>query len=365
MSAVDQIPVHWWTRRWWESLPAAYQSADAAQQAPRLLYQVGFNSDPTFTEGFDGWDVTKLDVPDGYIGLSFERPFFAVQRGQELYFQTWWDADEEGAEVALRLVDATGAVLAVETETGIGRGPGTLKVTAPNPQRAPITARLSFITPVGDRGLLFELKAVSIGHGLVSYEALPGVAATTAFPLLRYMDGAGRIAGEVRDLVDALWSGEFMDPATTPASSLRWLAQLLGVGEGMRELTDAEVRQFLVDLAEQGRPATGTRSHIGNTVKQFLNGDRRVAVVPSKSRPHSLILILREDEVPNADLPALIAKVRATGVIPAGHELTASTAVPTWDQWEAAAGVTWDDREDAARTWSEADSLGVNIEEGV
>lgn len=363
---LTEIGVHPWTIDWWRSLPSAYQTADAAQRSPRLLYQVGFNADPTFTDGLDGWEVTAIPAPAGQVGLAFERPFFAFTPGAPMYYQVWYDSDWEGAVLNLKLTDSTGAVIASGSKAGIPKGLGNFTVIADGgATHDPVTAHLSFTVPLGDEGLLFSLKAVSLSHESLSYDGLPGVNATTNYPLLRYMEGIGRIAGEVRDLVDSLWGGQFMNPPTTPGSALPWLAQILGVDENARMMSEPNLRQYLVDLMDQGQTATGTRSHIANTAKQFLTGERRVSVVPSKSRQHSIILVVREDEVPGADLAALVAKVRSTGVMPAGHELTVSTAVPTWDEWTAAAGATWNERESAARTWSEADSLGVNIEEGV
>ncbi len=206
------------------------------------------------------------------------------------------------------------------------------------------------------------------------WRTLPGAyraadAAQQTYPLLRYLDGAGRIAGEVRDVSDSLWSGEFMDPTNTPDEALRWVAQLMGVDATTRSGPVADLRAYLVDLAANGRPASGTRRDISNAARRFLTGDKQVSTVPSSTVLNRLVLLVRADEVPGADvnltnaLNALIAQVRATGVIPAGHELTAQAVNPTWDQYEAAAGSTWTTREAAARTWSEADSLGVVITE--
>ncbi|WNN95983.1 minor tail protein [Arthrobacter phage Hirko] len=204
------------------------------------------------------------------------------------------------------------------------------------------------------------------------WQTLPGAyraadAAQGTYPLLRYMEGAGRIAGEVRGISDDLWGGEFLQPANTPDSALRWVAQLMGVPSTVRNQPAADLRAYLVDLTVNGRPASGTRGDVANAARRYLTGAKQVSVVPSSTSPYRIVLLVRADEVPGADvnltnaLNALIASVRATGVMPAGHELAAQAVNPTWDSWTAAAGATWDTREGAARTWTDADSLGVTI----
>ncbi|QDK01912.1 hydrolase [Arthrobacter phage Vibaki] len=203
------------------------------------------------------------------------------------------------------------------------------------------------------------------------WKTLPGAyrAADVAqgYPLLRYMEGAGRVAGEVRALSDDMWGETFMNPATTPDTALRWVAQLMGVPAKIRDQPTADLRAYLVDLALNGRPASGTRGDLANAARRYLTGAKQVSVIPSPTSPHRIVLLVRADEVPGADvnltnaLNTLVANVRSTGVMPAGHELAAQAANPTWDSWEAAAGATWDTREAAARTWTEADSLGVVI----
>jgi len=203
---------------------------------------------------------------------------------------------------------------------------------------------------------------------------LPGAyraadAAQVTYPLLRYLDGAGRIAGEVREVSDGLWAGEILNPRTAPDVALRWLAQMLGASATTRNKTAADLRAYLVDMVDNGRAASGTRRDISNAARLYLTGEKQVSAVPSSTTPFRVVLLVRADEVPGADvnvataLAALVANVRAAGVMPAGHELAAQAVNPTWDTWTAAAGATWDTREAAARTWTESDSLGVVITE--
>ncbi|QKY79797.1 minor tail protein [Arthrobacter phage Bumble] len=183
------------------------------------------------------------------------------------------------------------------------------------------------------------------------------------YPLLKWMEGIGSVAGEVREISDALWDGVYTDPGRVPdGAPLRWLAQMLGAPAAQRTKTDLELRQYLIDLVGTGRAAVGTRRAVYEVSKYFLTGDRQVNVVPSATTPHRIVLLVRADEVPGGDLAALAAKVKASGAVPAGHDVLAQAVVSTWDSWSSAAGVSWDEREARVVTWNESDSLGVVIE---
>lgn len=367
--SIEAVPVHEWTKRWWETLPAAYRAADAVQEAPGLLYQVGFNSEPLFITGLDGWAVTPVEQAPDFVTLKFTRVFNGADLAQAVVFQAWWTADAPGSTLSLNLKDGVGRDLGTHDFVDLPVGDGDDTLTSALAAALPITATLIFGSPIGDGGLLFKIRGVNVGHRAVEFEALPGNVISSKYPLLRFMEGIGQTAGQVRDISDGLWGGEFLEPTNTPDSSLRWVAQMMGVSKTTRDLPVADLRAYLVDLAENGRPASGTRRDISNAARQFLTGTKSTVMVPHPSRLHALVMIVREDELPGADvdLPAALATlvngVRASGVVPAGHELVAQTAAPTWDQWETAAGATWTTREAAARNWTEADSLGVTIEE--
>lgn len=93
----------------------------------------------------------------------------------------------------------------------------------------------------------------------------------------------------------------------------------------------------------------------------------RAAVVTAREaeafkRAHTIVIIVRPDEVPDGDLAAFAANLRNVGVVPAGHDLVIVTAAATWDQYEAAmsaAGGTWDDYERVTATWQDQDALGL------
>jgi len=366
---LESVPVHPWTRAWWGTLPAAYKAADAVQEAPGLLYQVGFNGDPTFGNGLDGWDVEPVEQTNDYITLKFSRVFFGADFTKAVVFQAWWTADAPGASLILELTDAAGVQLGRFDDAGLPEGDGDYTLTALMEATDPITATLTFGSPIDDGGLLFNIRGVNVGQRAVTFEGLPGNAFSANYPLMRYMEGIGQIAGQLRDVSDGLWDGEFLDPRNTPDAALRWVAQLMGISETIRNQPAADLRDHLIDLADNGRPASGTRGEIGNAARRYLTGTKQVAVVPSPTVPHRLVLLVSADELPGADvnlgdaLGNLVGQVRKTGVVPAGHELKAQIATPTWDQWEAAAGATWTTRQNAARTWTEADSLGVTLTE--
>ena len=182
------------------------------------------------------------------------------------------------------------------------------------------------------------------------------------FPLLRYMDGPGQIAGGVRELSDLMWSGHFVDPETVPDYAIRWFAQMLGVPKSQRELDVDTLRIYLVDLVTQGRPAAGNRQSIVLAAKRFLSGDRQTIVQPSATAAHTILVLVRADEVPNNDTTKIVDGIRAAGVIPAGHDLQVLLAQTTWDAWESASGVSWSEYEALAATWSKSDSLGIQLE---
>lgn len=365
----ETIPVHSWTRNWWNTLPGAYRAADAVQESPALLYQVGFNAEPIFEHGIDGWTLTPLVQDPDFVQFRLTRAFYGADLAQAVMFQVWWTADAPGATISLSLSDATGADLGTHDFADLDVGDGDDTLVSLLGAATPITATLTIGAPVDDGGLLFAIRGINVGHRSVEFEALPGNVEKQAYPLLRFMEGVGQIAGQVRDLSDGLWGGEFMDPRNTPDSALRWVAQLMGVSATIRNEPAADLRAYLVDLADNGRPASGTRADIANAARRYLTGDKQTIMIPSPTKQHSIIILVKADELPGADVDApaalldLAVKVRATGVVPAGHELVALIASPTWDQWETAAGATWADLEAAARTWTDSDSLGVTITE--
>ncbi len=92
------------------------------------------------------------------------------------------------------------------------------------------------------------------------------------YPLLRFMEGPGHIAGEIRALTDSMWSGDFVQPALVPEPSMRWVAQMMGVPKAQRDMDPILLRSYLLDLIQYGYPATGSRQNIVDAAKRFLVG---------------------------------------------------------------------------------------------
>ncbi|ASR80661.1 tail protein [Arthrobacter phage Piccoletto] len=182
------------------------------------------------------------------------------------------------------------------------------------------------------------------------------------FPLLRWLNGVGALAGQMRDLSDAVWNNELTDLSKAPDEALRWLAQLLGLSESQRAVSLTDLRAALVEITAGGRPAIGTRRSIAEATKRFLTDEKQVTVLPSSITPHTIVLLVRTAEVPGGNLVTLANNVRATGVIPAGHNVIAQNAVATWDSFMAAAGVSWNEKDQKAVTWAKHDTLGVVLE---
>lgn len=182
------------------------------------------------------------------------------------------------------------------------------------------------------------------------------------YPLLRWMNGVGQLAGEMRQLSDDLWAGKFTNPATAPNSALRWLAMMLGLSSQHRQQPDDVLRERLLTLTNVGRSSAGTRAMIAESAKAFLIPGAQARVEPSSTRPHVLIMYVRAYEVPDDNLPGLAAKVNAAGFVPAGHIVECKPVISTWDSWEDAAGETWAEKEENIKTWNESDSAGVVLE---
>lgn len=189
-------------------------------------------------------------------------------------------------------------------------------------------------------------------------------AGMSATPLLRFMDGPGRVAGLMREISDQGWAGDLTNPNTAPDQAIPWLAQMLGTPTTVRNLPIAQLRTYLQDMATDGRPPMGTRQSIITAAKQFLIGEGQAIILPSgpATPAHTIIMLVRSDQVPGGNLTLLGAQIRSTGVIPAGHVLSIRMAVSEWDSWEAEAGQTWEEVENSTKSWAVADALGVQLE---
>lgn len=182
-------------------------------------------------------------------------------------------------------------------------------------------------------------------------------------PLLRYMDGVGRIAGEMREISDGLYDGSYTDPDRAPDSALPWLAFLLGMSDAQRDQRPEILRIRIRALVTAGRTRVGTRQLITESAKEFLIPGAEARVSPHPSQPHVLVLHVRSFDVIDSDFETLSARVRSAGFLPAGHGLIVNLVSTTWDQWQEVAGETWDDTEQNIPTWADSDSAGVFLED--
>lgn len=182
------------------------------------------------------------------------------------------------------------------------------------------------------------------------------------YPLLRFLDGIGHQAGQIRDQHNAMWSGEIFDPATTPDELLEWVAYLLGFTARRRAHPADVLRESIADHVGTGAHNTGTRAQIAAAVRPYLNPGARVQVLASSSARHTLIIGVIPEDVPDQDHDRLTRQIRAAGVVPAGHALLVQNIRATWDQWETAAGDTWEEKEANIVTWQDSDQAGVDLQ---
>lgn len=184
--------------------------------------------------------------------------------------------------------------------------------------------------------------------------------ASVPVPLLRLMDGPGRIAGQMRDFNTTLWNGEAVNPSTAPAALLPWLAWITGVPADARQMDDAGLRERVrVQLTGQ-QIGIGTRAHIAESARAFLAPGARVQVIGSDTNPFTLIVGVADDDMLMSS-EAMVRELRRAGVVPAGHALIVQDIRATWTQWEAAAGDTWQEKEQNIRRWEDSDTAGATL----
>lgn len=186
------------------------------------------------------------------------------------------------------------------------------------------------------------------------------------FTMLRYMEGAGSVAGQIQDLSNDWWDGKFTDPERCPPGRpLRWLARMMGVKPGG---TDDETRARVMAVAESGRAPAGSRQAIADAVRPYLTGTKQVMVQPSQTVPFLIQIFVRADEAPEpggaAGLAIVSQKVQEMGIAPAGYRVQLIAAMSTWDAWEADVEVDagWDVVEANVPRWVDSDSAGVQLE---
>lgn len=387
---------HNFTVAWWRELPEVHRLADRAQGEVLAPSWDGLNRDPRFVTGFDGWDRVNTSGESPYVAsVSFTRTFTPTPNVPVLV-RSWHTPLVQGG-VALSRVrvthtvrDYAGSVVAstravVESEQGtvdtwvtpdrFGRitvvvdvaietaGPGGFEpeiteqggvytvpgVTMTSPgvytgdDRTTVTmveaGRYQVETQrVGDatQATMDMVAAIHVGTRAVDFEELPDLAAFTTlkpYPLLRFMDGIGHLAGFLDDELQHMWEGHTFNPVTAPNEWLRFLATMLGIPRRyLSQLTLGQLRSHLVAFMEQGRPPIGSRRAIAEIAKQWLTGDKQVTVIPAASAP----------TWNNGADDTLIAAVKGAGA--KGRVLVSATApIPDVEH-------RWDGARDASRS---------------
>lgn len=404
-----QQGAHNFTVGWWRELPEAHRLADRAQGEVLAPAWDGLNRDPRFVTGFDGWDRVNTSGESPYVAsVSFTRTFTPTPNVPVLV-RSWHTPLVQGG-VALSRVrvthtvrDYAGAVVAstravVESERGavdtwvtpdrFGRitvvvdvaietaGPGGFEpeitekngvwsvpgvtMTSPGVYAGDDRTKVTMVEPgryqvetqrVGDdtQASMDMVAAIHVGTRAVDFEELPDLAAFTTlkpYPLLRFMDGIGHLAGFLDDELQHMWEGHTFDPVTAPNEWLRFLATMLGIPRRyLSQLTLGQLRSHLVAFMEQGRPPIGSRRAIAEIAKQWLTGDKQVTVLPASSMP----------AWKNAAEETLITAVKGSGT--KGRALV-STTEPTPD-----IEYRWDSTRDASRStrWERGQLTAENL----
>ena len=398
MAKVDETQqgVHPFTLDWWQGLPEAYRTADRAQGYHITEAWAGYNADPRFITGWDSWDRTNTSTEPWVSSLGLTRRF-RVEPGAPVLIRTWHNPTfntHDPATTAIvgdavvgdmilglspgeltvghRVRNHTGTVVAETVQTLTGEGYVDTWVT---PDRfGTLHVSINVAIPVPDSSNL--IRAVHVGTNEPAFDDLPDITDFTvarAYPLLRFMDGIGYQGGHLRDTAEQMHDGAWTNPYEAPTIALPYLAAVLGLPtEYVETLTGDQLRAHLVGMVESGLPATGSRPAIEAVAKQWLTGDRQVAIIPAHTLPeydaqppavrlHTLVLLVRADEVPNGDMPAFQRFLNNSGVVPAGHALIATEASQDWGTWQQAVGDTWATMQERAPRWVDHRSIGIEL----
>lgn len=356
---IESVGAHEWTREWFESLPNAYQLADAATRIPPELLSITLNTYPRLAPEFDRWTSSAPVQGSDWVEYRLSRGFRYAEMGDKLHFQVWWEAAVTGGTATLELTGPGGT--AVPQTVPIAAGDGQAHVEVTFFTETTFTATLLLRLPVGT-GQDFGIKAITVSRNLLDLTDIPD-GENRYYPMLRFMEGPGSIAGMAEDISDAMWDGRLLDPYTAPDAALRFIAMLMGLPVAQRSDNPAVMRSALVTLLELGRPPIGTRANIEDAVGRFLTGDRSVAVVPTPGKPFVLTVMVAADEVPGYGVPpnefaVLENLILNSGALPAGHVVKCIEATSFWSAWDSGFA-TWADKEAAITTWIKAQSYGV------
>lgn len=341
-----QQGAHNFTVGWWRELPEVHRLADRAQGEVLAPNWDGLNRDPRFVTGFDGWDRVNTSDKNPYVAsVSFTRTFTptpnvpvlvrswhtpliqggvalsrvrvthtvrnytgavvastrAVVESEQGSVDTWVTPDRFGritvvVDVAIETAGPAGFDPEITEQGGVYAVPG-VTMTSPGVYTGDDRTSITMVEPgryqvetrrVGDatQATMDMVAAIHVGTRAVDFEELPDLAAFTTlkpYPLLRFMDGIGHLAGFLDDELAHMWEGHTFDPVTAPNEWLRFLATMLGIPRRyLSQLTLPQLRSHLVAFMEQGRPPIGSRRAIAEIAKQWLTGDKQVTVIPAQ-----------------------------------------------------------------------------------
>jgi len=114
-----------------------------------------------------------------------------------------------------------------------------------------------------------------------------------------------------------------------------------------------------VDIDDPAVPewVTFTTPDVSTQAQAVINEDAAGDI----TRLHTLLLLVRANEVPDGDMVAFQDFLNTSGVVPAGHVLTALERTPSWEEWQAGVGSTWGDMHVNAPRWVDQRSAGINL----
>lgn len=291
-----------WTKLWYSNFPEFVKEADQVQN---------------ITEG--GWPLARFMDAIGHISDGVRSTV------QDMYDGTWTNP----ATVPERALPWLASVLGVpRSQKGVP--PAQLREALVNMVengKSPVGTRTELANAA--KQFLLDTKVVSVRSAVDA----PNFLTPTDQALVTAVGLAS---------VRALYVGP-QPPLTVPFPS-----------ESIWVRTDTRT-------AHTWNGAGGWTQHAGSAAAAGAVVDEREA--GDMLRAHTIVVVVRADQVPNGDLALLAERIRSVGVIPAGHSLFILTAQATWDNYQAemdAAGGTWDDYEQRTRVWTDVESLGLS-----
>lgn len=302
----EKQPVHPWTLAWWRLLPACHRYLDPLQGSRESESWHGLNADPRWILSWDGWETYNRSSSPERATVEFRRIFRSAP-GRPIYVQTWGNPQGHTIDVTIRVADSSGIQFGGVEQQIAGTELQMVGALVDRPRNGILVVSVLVDLDVFSERL--GLEAIHVGDRFVSdFDELPNYAdkkTPAAYPLLRWLDGPGRVAGEISDIVANLIDGVYTDPRRAPEEALRWLAMMLGIPAAQIPTDPALLREHLIHFVDSGRPKTGSRAAIEEVAARWLTGTRSSVVIPQ--RLYGKVLAPEEE--------ALLDAAGATGAI--------------------------------------------------